>query len=69
MTLKGYSDADFASCWYMYKTTSGYIYILAGGVISHQVKRQSVTTLSSTESEYYRIAKAAIEAAWLYQLF
>jgi hypothetical protein len=37
-------------------------------VISHQVKRQSVTALSSTKSEYYRMAKAAIEAAWLCQL-
>ena len=63
MTLKGYSNADFASCWYIYKSTSGYIYILARGVISYQVKRQSVTALSSTKSEYYEIAKAAIEAA------
>jgi len=68
MTLRGYSDADFAGCRYTYKSTSGYIYILAGGVISHQVKRQSVTALSSTESEYYGMAKAAIEAAWLRQL-
>jgi hypothetical protein len=68
MILQGYSDTDYASCRYIYKSTSGYVFFMAGVAISHQVKRQSTIALSSTESEYYSIAKASQEATWLCQL-
>jgi hypothetical protein len=69
MILMGYSDADYAGYHYTFKSTSGYVFKFAGGVISCQIKRQSIVALSSTESEYYGLAKAAMEAAWLRQLF
>ena len=34
-----------------------------------QAKRQTVVALSTTESEYYGVAKAGMEAAWLRQFF
>ena len=34
------------------KLTSGYIFFFAGGIISAQSKRQSITALSTTEAEY-----------------
>ena len=34
LDLVGYSDADFASCVDSRKSTYGYIFIMAGGVVS-----------------------------------
>jgi hypothetical protein len=63
--LHGYSDSDFAGDIKYRKSTSGYVFFFAGGVISCQLKRQTITALSTTEAEYYALYKAVIEAAWL----
>jgi hypothetical protein len=63
--LHGYSDSDFAGDIEYRKSTSGYVFFFAGGVISCQSKRQTVTALSTTEAEYYALYKAVMEAAWL----
>ena len=63
--LHGYSDSDFAGDVEQRKSTSGYVFLFAGGVISSQSKRQSITALSTTEAEYYSLYKATVEAAWL----
>ena len=34
LEIIGYSDSDFAGCRDSMKSTSGYIYLLAGGAIS-----------------------------------
>jgi hypothetical protein len=67
--LHGYSDSDFAGDIELRRSTSGFVFFFAGGVISCQSKRQSVTALSSTEAEYYALCKATQEAAWLRQTF
>jgi hypothetical protein len=51
--LHGYSDSDFAGDVELRKSTSGYVFFFAGGIISVQSKRQSITALSTTEAEYY----------------
>ena len=61
MILKGFTDVDFVGCLYTVKSTSGYLYFFAGGVISVQAKRQTVVILSMTESKYYGVAKAGIK--------
>ena len=61
--MKGFTDADFVGYLYTVKSTSGYLYFFAGGVISVQAKRQTVVILSTTESKYYGVTKAGIEAA------
>ena len=58
----GYSDASYANCRATLRSTSGYVFFLAGGVVSHQSKRQSIVTQSSTEAEFYGLAKAGMEA-------
>ena len=63
--LHGYSDSDFAGDIELRKSTSGFVYFFAGGIISAQSKRQSITALSTTEAEYYGLAKAVTKAAWL----
>ncbi len=68
MTLHGYVDADWASDVNDHKSTSGFVFMLAGGAISWSSKKQGAVALSSTESEYIAGAHAAKEAIWLRQL-
>ena len=63
--LHGYSDSDFAGDIELRKSTSGFVYFLAGGIISAQSKRQTITALLTTKAEYYGLAKAVYKAAWL----
>lgn len=66
--LHGYSDADWAGDKDTRRSTSGYCFILAGGVISWSSKKQQSVALSSTESECMALAKATAEAVWLRKL-
>ena len=61
----GYSDADWAGDVETRKSTSGYAFFVAGGLVSWKTRLQSVVTLSSTEAEYAALAAALREAAWL----
>ena len=63
--IVGYTDADFAGAIDGRKSTGGFAYMLAGGCISHQSKRQDVVALSSCESEYMAMSEAGKEALWL----
>ena len=67
--LYRYSDSDFISDIELYKSISGYIFFFSSSMILHQSKYQSITALSTTEAEYYRLYKAVIEAAWLRYIF
>ena len=66
--LHGYSDADWAGCKDTRRSTSGYCFLLANGVISWGSKKQQSVALSSTESEYMALSKATTEAIWLRKL-
>ena len=48
LEIVGYSDADMAGCRDTKKSTSGYIFTLAGGAISWKSSKQSIVA-SSTE--------------------
>jgi len=47
-----YSDSDFAKCKDDKKSTSGYIFMLAGGPISWKSHKQQLTTTSTMMAEY-----------------
>lgn len=66
--LHGYCDADFAGDKAMRKSVSGNVYFFAGGVVSSSSKRQQTVAQSTTEAEYYALAKAVSEALWLKQI-
>ena len=66
--LYGFSDADWAGDKDTRRSTSGYCFLLAGGVISWGSKKQQSVALSSTKSEYMALAKATAEAVWLQKL-
>ncbi|OQD68932.1 hypothetical protein PENPOL_c002G03309 [Penicillium polonicum] len=67
--LTGYCDADWAGP-HSEKglSTSGFVFMMAGGPISWTSKKQSCVALSTTESEYIAEALATQEAIWLRQL-
>ena len=64
LQLHGYSNAVFTDTVDR-KSTSSYIYKLAGGPVSHKSSKQSILTTSTTEAEYVVITHAAKEALWL----
>lgn len=69
LELHGYSDSAFADDIRSRRSTTAYVFLYYGGVISYRSKRLQVVALSSTEAEYYALGNAAREAAWLRQLF
>jgi hypothetical protein len=62
LTLTGYSDSDWASDVDSRRSTTGYIFMLAGGPISWKSKCQPTVALSSTEAEYMALTATAQEA-------
>jgi hypothetical protein len=67
-TLEGYADADWAGNKENSKSTSGYVFLLAGGAISWRSRLQTLVALSSTEAEYVALAEAGQETQWLRQM-
>src|SRR5690606_38963756 len=59
--LEGYSDSDWAGDQEERKSTSGYLFKLAGAAISWSSKKQRTIALSSTEAEYIAAAEATQE--------
>ena len=50
--IEGYSDSDFAGDVDDRKSTSGYVFTLAGGAISWKRSKQTVTALSTMHAEF-----------------
>lgn len=63
--LHGFLDSDWASTSEDRRSTTGWVYRYAGGVISWKSRRQPTVALSSTEGEYMAMTDAAKEAIWL----
>jgi hypothetical protein len=68
MGLAGYCDADYAADAASRRSTTGYVFVLHGGAISWQSKRQPTIAASTTEAEYQAAAAAVREALWMRQL-
>jgi hypothetical protein len=67
-TLVGYSDSDWAGDVDSRRSTSGYIFLLAGSAISWKSRLQPITACSSTEAEYIALSEATKQAVWLRNL-
>ena len=61
----GYVDADYARDLDDRRSTIGYMFTLGRGPIFWKSMVQSLIALSTIESEYMAVAKAAKEALWL----
>ncbi|XP_068461842.1 secreted RxLR effector protein 161-like [Phaseolus vulgaris] len=60
-----YIDSDFAGCVDTRKSTFGYVYLLAGGVISWKSAKQTVIAASTMETEFVACFEATVQANWL----
>ena len=61
----GYSDADFANCFDSRKSTSRFVFMLAGGVISWISAKQSLIASSTIEAKFVACFEATNQALWL----
>ena len=66
--LLGYADANWAGDVDTRRSTSGYIFKIADGVVSWRSKKQSTVAKSTTEAEYVALSQATQEAIWLRRL-
>jgi hypothetical protein len=66
--LEGFSDANWIFVLDQMKSTSGYVFTLAGGAVSWRSSKQSVSTRSTKEAELVALDSAALEAEWLRDL-
>lgn len=65
LNVVGYSDADFAGCPDDEKSTSGYIFKMAGGAISWKSVKQTLTASSTMQAEFVALYGAATHSMWL----
>jgi len=68
INLYGYSDSDWASDVNKRRSTTGYVFIMAGGAISWKSTLQPTVALSTSEAEYMALSAAAQESIALQYL-
>ncbi|XP_020687437.1 uncharacterized protein LOC110103174 [Dendrobium catenatum] len=64
LTLRTFSDADWAGDPVTRKSTSGFCTFLGDNIISWTAKKQTTVSRSSTESEYRALAAATADTIW-----
>jgi len=67
-TARDYVDSDFAGDLEKRKSTTSYVFIIAGGAVSWVSKLQTVVALSTTKAEYMAATQACKEAIWMKKL-
>jgi hypothetical protein len=65
LELVGYVDSAHANDLRQRRSTTGYGFMLAGGVVAWRTKTQSITATSSTEAEFLAAVSAAKVAKYL----
>ena len=68
LLFDGYCDSHWGSNIDDRRSITGYVFMLGGGAVSWQSKKQPTVALSSVEAEYMAAAQAAREALWWQKL-
>lgn len=62
VVLFGYSNADWGADANDRKSTSGYVFLMGGGVISWASRKQTIVATSTCEAEYVAMCTVCKEA-------
>jgi transposase InsO family protein len=68
LLFEGYCDSDWGSSKDDRRSVTGYTFMMGGGAVSWQSKKQPTVALSSVEAEYMAACQAAREALWWQKL-
>ena len=66
--LTVYCDADFAGDTETHRSTTGSVFLMAGGPIQWKSQRQALVSLSSTEAEFISLCSTVKETIWIRKL-
>jgi hypothetical protein len=64
----GYSDSDWAGDRATRRSTTGYVFLMAGAAVTWKSRKQVTVAMSTNESEYMALGDATKEALWLRSL-
>jgi hypothetical protein len=64
-SIIGYSDSDWAGDRQTRRSTTGYVFKMAGAAVSWKTRKQQTVAMSTNESEYMALGDATKEALWL----
>ena len=62
----GFVDADYGGCRDTRRSTSGYVFLMAGGPVAWSSKRQATVALSTVEAEYVAMSRSAQQLVWMH---
>lgn len=65
LEIIGYSDSDFVGCPDSRRSTSGYIFLLAGGAVSWKSAKQTLVAPSTMAAEFVACFEASNHVTWL----
>ena len=68
LKLNGYSDSDWAGDVKDRKSTTGYLFTIAGGPVSWCSRKQTIVAVSTCEAEYISMSDTTKESVWLTKL-
>ena len=66
LSPSGFVDADYGGCRDTRRSTSGYIFLMAGGPVAWSSKRQATVALSTVEAEYVAMSRCAQQLVWMH---
>ena len=65
LTPLAYVDADYGGCRDTRWSTSGYVFMMAGRLVTWSSKRQATVALSTVEAEYVAMSHCAQQMVWM----
>jgi len=65
LSLRGFSDSDFAGCRVKHKSTSGTCQFFGTSLVSWSSRKQASVSLSTTEAEYIAAASCYSQLLWM----